>query len=165
MSLDVNLYKPQAYVRMMFLEDCKIGQKYEIPSVLITKEDIIDFAKKYDNIPLHTDEEYAKTTRFKDVIASGMMSLLVMWGKFQEQDILGDGLVAGKCFNTEWFTPVFAGDTLRGEVEIVGTYIRNRYNGAIQTKMTIYNQKDEIILINSTEAVVKRKDAPDSMEA
>ena len=57
---------------LMFLEDCKIGQKYEVPSILITKEDIIDFAKRYDNIPLHTDEEYAQTTRFKKIIASGM---------------------------------------------------------------------------------------------
>ena len=150
---------------LMFIEECKIGQRYEISAVLITKEDIIDFAKKYDNIPLHTDEEYAKTTRFKGIIASGMMSLLVMWGKFQEQDILGYGLVAGKCFNTEWFAPVFAGDILRGEVEIVGICARNKYNGAIQTKMIVYNQKDEIVLVNSTEAVVKRKDAPDTMQA
>ncbi|WP_400203140.1 MaoC family dehydratase [Candidatus Methanomassiliicoccus intestinalis] len=146
----------------MFLEDCKIGQKYEVPSILITKEDIIDFAKRYDNIPLHTDEEYAQTTRFKKIIASGMMSLLVIWGKFQEQDILGDCLIAGKCFSTEWFVPVFAGDILRGEVEIIETYPRNRYNGILKTKMTVYNHKNEIVLINFTEAVVKRKNTGDA---
>ena len=36
----------------------------DITSTVIEKEKMIDFARTYDSIPLHTDEEYAKTTPF-----------------------------------------------------------------------------------------------------
>ena len=40
------------------------------------------FARDYDNIPLHTDEEYAKTTPFGKLIAPGVMSFMLVIGRF-----------------------------------------------------------------------------------
>ena len=46
----------------MYFEEFEIGIQFNIDNVAIDKNDMLDFAKKYDCIPLHTDEEYAKKT-------------------------------------------------------------------------------------------------------
>lgn len=48
----------------MFFEDIKIGMAVDVSPVTVEKEKMIAFAMDYDNIPLHTDEEYAKKTPF-----------------------------------------------------------------------------------------------------
>ena len=51
----------------------------ETAPAVIKKEKMIDFALDYDNIPLHTDEEYVKTTPFGKLIAPGVMSFMSVW--------------------------------------------------------------------------------------
>ena len=46
----------------MFFDEMKIGMAVDIPPAVIEKDKMLSFAKDYDNIPLHTDEEYAKNT-------------------------------------------------------------------------------------------------------
>ena len=65
----------------MYFEEFVLGSEIEISPATIHKDDMIDFAKKYDSIPLHTDEEYAKTTMFGKLIAPGVMSFMSVWAK------------------------------------------------------------------------------------
>lgn len=59
----------------MYFDDIKLGMTAEIAPAVIEKEKMLAFARDYDNIPLHTDEEYAKKTPFGKLIAPGVMSL------------------------------------------------------------------------------------------
>ena len=43
----------------------------DIPPAVIEKQKMIDFALNYDNVTLHTDEEYAKTMPFGQTHCSG----------------------------------------------------------------------------------------------
>ena len=43
----------------MYFEELNVCMTVEIPPALIEKEKMMDFARTYDNIPLHTDENYA----------------------------------------------------------------------------------------------------------
>ena len=65
----------------MFFDELKLNQKIEIPAVEIKKEDMMDFAAKYDSRPLHLDENYAKNTAFHDLIAPGVFSFMIIWNK------------------------------------------------------------------------------------
>ncbi len=62
---------------------------------------MLDFAINYDNIPLHTDEEYAKSTHFVKLIAPGIMSFMAVWAKYLEVDFFGEELLAGKSTKIE----------------------------------------------------------------
>jgi len=141
----------------MFIEELNLDMVIEIEPQEIEKSEMIEFSKKYDPIPLHTDEEYAKTTRFGKLIAPGVMSCLVVWSKFIEQDVFGDELIAGKSSKIEWFKPVFAGDKLSGKIRISNVTRRNDYNGIVETTMDVYNQNNEMVLTNVTESIVKYK--------
>lgn len=141
----------------MYLEEFSTDMQIDIPEAVIDRERMLDFARLYDPLPLHVDEEYAKTTRFGALIAPGVMSFMAVWAKFMENDIFGDELIAGKSTKIEWFKPVFAGDVLRGKLRISAVTPRNPYNGIVETTIDVYNQHGEKVLSNITESVVKRK--------
>ena len=142
----------------MYFNELKIGQKTEIPSAYIEKEEMLDFAKKYDNIPLHTDEEYAKNTRFGGLIAPGVMSFMSVWAKYLEVDFFGEELIAGMSTKIEWFKPVFPGDTLKSDAEITNLTQRNERNGIAQVTINTFNEKNELVLKAVTEALVRCKE-------
>ena len=89
----------------MYFDDLKIGMTVEISPAVIEKEKMMAFARDYDNIPLHTDEEYAKTTPFGKLIAPGVMSFMSVWAKYLEVDFFGKELLAGKSSKIEWLSP------------------------------------------------------------
>lgn len=125
--------------------------------VTIEKERMLDFARLYDDIPLHTDEEYAKKTPFGKLIAPGLMSFASVWAKYLEVDFFGEELLAGKSSKIEWLKPVFAGDVLTGVAEVTRLTERNERNGIAEICLRAYNQNGELVLTNVTEAIVKRK--------
>ena len=80
----------------MYFDDLKIGMNIDISDTLIKEEEMIDFSLKYDNVPLHIDKKYAESTPFKKIIAPGVMSFMVVWNKYLENDFFGSELLAGK---------------------------------------------------------------------
>ena len=102
----------------MYFNDLKIGMTVVTKPVVIEKEKMLAFAREYDNVPLHTDEEYAKSTHFGKLIAPGVMSFLSVWAKYLEVDFFGEELLAGKSTKIEWKKPVFAGDELTGKATV-----------------------------------------------
>ena len=141
----------------MYFDDLKIGMAVDISSTVIKTEKMLSFAHDYDNIPLHTDEEYAKTTPFGKLIAPGVMSFMSVWSKYLEVDFFAGELIAGKSTKIEWLKPVFAEDTLSGKATITNLIKRNERNGLVEISIDAYNQNGELVLKNVTEAIVKCK--------
>ena len=139
----------------MFFEDIKIGMAVEISSTVIQKEKMLAFARDYDNIPLHTDEEYAEKTPFGKLIAPGVMSFMAVWAKYLEVDFFGEELLAGKSTKIEWLKPVFANDVLSGHATVTALTRRNARNGLVEVSIEAYNQNGELVLTDVTEAIVK----------
>ena len=146
----------------MYFEEFVLGSKTNIEPVVINKEDMISFANKYDPIPLHTDEEYAKSTHFGKLVAPGVMSFMSVWSKYLEVDFFGNELLAGKSTKIEWIKPVFANDVLSGKATITNLVMRNGKNGIVEISIDAYNQNGELVLKNVTEAVVKCKTTDNS---
>ena len=143
----------------MYFEEFKLGSKTQIEPAVINKDDMVDSAKKYDNIPLHTDEEYAKSTFFGKLIAPGVMSFMSVWAKYLEVDLAGDELLAGKSTKIEWFKPVFADDVLTSTCTVSKLTKRNEKNGIVELTFEVFNQNSELVLTDVTEMIVKCKPA------
>ena len=141
----------------MYFDDLKIGMTVEISPAVIEKEKMMTFARDYDNIPLHTDEKYAKTTPFGKLIAPGVMSFMSVWAKYLEVDFFGKELLAGRSTKIEWLKPVFADDVLSGRATITKLVKRNPQNGLVEVTIEAYNQNGDMVLTDVTEAIVKRK--------
>ena len=141
----------------MYFDDIKIGMTVDIPPTVIEKEKMLSFARDYDNIPLHTDEEYAKSTPFGGLIAPGVMSFMSVWAKYLEVDLFGKELLAGKSTKIEWFKPVYPNDNLSAKAVVTNLTKRNSKNGIVEISIEAYNQNGELVLTNITEAIVKSR--------
>ena len=141
----------------MYFDDLKLGMSVEIAPAVIEKQKMLDFAYTYDNIPLHTDEDYAKASPFGQLIAPGVMSFMAVWSKYLEVSFFSDSLLAGKSTKIEWLKPVYAEDVLTGRVVITNLVKRSEKNGLVEVTVEAYNQSGELVLTNVTEAIVKCK--------
>ena len=141
----------------MYFEELQIDMTVEIAPAVIEKQKMLAFAREYDPIPLHTDEAYAKSTPFGQLIAPGVMSFMSVWAKYLEVDFFGAELLAGKSTKIEWHKPVFADDVLIVSATITNLVKRNEKNGLVEITIKAYNQHGVHVLSNVTEAVVKCK--------
>ena len=139
----------------MYFDDLKIGMTVDTAPTVIEKEKMMAFARTYDNIPLHINEEYAKTTPFGKLIAPGVMSFMSVWAKYLEVGFFGEELLAGKSTKIEWIKPVYAEDVLSGKATITNLVKRNAKNGLVEVSIDAYNQNGELVLRDVTEAIVK----------
>jgi len=139
----------------MYLDDLKEGMEFEIPEVCIDKERMMEFARLYDPIPLHTDEEYAKQTRFGRLIAPGVMTFMSVWAEFVKLGVFGEQLIAGMSTKIEWFAPVYAGDVLHSVARMTRIERRNAFNGIAEVTVDVFNQKGVKVLSDVTESVVR----------
>ena len=139
----------------MYFNQLEVGMTVDLEPALIKKEKMLEFAKDYDNIPLHTDEEYAKSTPFGRLIAPGVMSFMSVWAKYLQVDFFGEELLAGKSTKIEWLKPVFADDVLTAKATITNLTKRNEKNGIAEVTIRAYNQNGELVLTSVTEAIVK----------
>lgn len=142
----------------MYLEDFTSGQKFILEKAVIDETQMIDFARTYNPVPIHLDNEYAKKTKLGRVTASGMMSYMAVWRKLIEIDPFGEELIAGTNASITLLAPVFAGDTLHGEAVIGEIKERNAYNGEIVITITAVNQDGVKVFEAASGAVVKRKE-------
>ena len=141
----------------MYFDELKLGMAVDLAPAVIEKEKMLAFAREYDNVPLHTDEAYAKNTVFGKLLAPGVMSFLAVWAKYLEVDFFGEELLAGKSTKIEWMKPVFAGDVLTGKARVTNLVRRNSKNGLAEVSIEVLNQNGDLVLTAVTEAIVKCK--------
>ncbi len=141
----------------MYFDDFVLNKTIDIRPVVIDKDEMMDFARRYDNVPLHMDEEYAKSTHFGRIIAPGVMSFMAVWANYLEIDLAGEELLAGKSTKIEWFKPVFAEDVLTAKAVITALTERNEKNGIVEITFYVKNQNDELVLTDVTEMIVKKR--------
>jgi acyl dehydratase len=135
---------------MQYLEDIKVGVKASFGRYDVTRDEVLDFARKYDPQAFHLDDEAAAKTHFGRISASGWhtcamtMAMLVENLKKNRQA----GLGSPGLDELRWLKPVYPGDTLRVESEIIDVRpSRSRPEmGSTRAKVTVFNQKDEPVM-------------------
>jgi acyl dehydratase len=142
-----------------WFEDLAIGMRFNSDAVQISEDEIKQFAAKYDPQPFHLDDEAARQTIFRGLVSSGWhtaaiaMRLAVETRPFGPHPLIGlgvDGL--------RWMLPVWPGDLLRLEGEVVGlTPSKTKPQGTVLVKWTLYNQKGEAVYTFTPTAFVPRR--------
>ncbi len=85
----------------------------------LTQEDIIRFAKEWDDRPFHTDPELAKSPIFGELIASGFHTWLATFRLCTEANVFDATALAGFGFEkVKFLRPVYSGTTIRAIVEV-----------------------------------------------
>ena len=130
-------------------EDLQPGQVLDLGSISPTKEEILAFAKQFDPQYFHLDEEAAKTSVFGGLCASGWhtcsMAMRLMVTNFLQQST---SLGSPGLENVKWLKPVFPGDILHLQHQIVESRpMRSRPDvGLVRTNWDMNNHKGEPVL-------------------
>lgn len=148
---------------MRYFEDLVVGEKSRFGSYVVTREEVLEFAKRYDPQPFHLSDEAAAKTHFGKVSASGWhtaamtMSMLVANMKENADASLG----AAGIDELRWLKPVYPGDTLRCETELLEKReSRSRpERGSTRSLTTVYNQHDEPVMRFIANALIGRRPA------
>lgn len=61
-----------------WFDDFRVGERFAFGDYLVTADEIVEFAKRYDPQPFHLDAEAASHSHFGGLIASGWMSCGVL---------------------------------------------------------------------------------------
>jgi acyl dehydratase len=136
-----------------YFDELVVGAKERFGAYEVRREDVIDFATRFDPQPFHLSDEAAARTYFGRIPASGwhscgmLMRMLVdRWRQDPERQAANLGGVG--VDDLRWLKPVYPGDILSCETEIVEkTTSRSRPEmGIVRTRITMFNQRDEAVL-------------------
>ena len=125
-----------------YFEQLDIGEKWFSGGRTITESDIVMFAAlSGDWYPLHTNKEWASATAFKQRIAHGMLLLSVATGLMEFKP----GIVVAfyGMDKVRFVSPVFIGDTISLEMELIEKNNKNEKSGVVTVTLNILNQRNE----------------------
>lgn len=110
---------------LLHADDLLVGDWMDLGEVSPTEAEIIEFARRFDPLPLHVDPAVAAASPFGGIIASAIHTLALFGSLASTRFIPRLALVAGKGMETVRFpTPVRPGDVLRGRMGVVAVDLR-----------------------------------------
>ncbi len=146
---------------MIYFEDLELGKELYYGSYDVTREEVIEFASKYDPQPFHLSDEAAAKTHFGRLAASGWhtcaMVMAVIARKVVETEQAGLG--SPGIDNLRWLKPVYPGDTLHVFSKIAEkTPSRSKPEiGSFRTDTVVKNQDDVPVLTFTSIVLIRRR--------
>ncbi len=135
-----------------YWEDFKLGERIVVGSVVVDKEEVIEFASRYDPQAFHVDEEAAKQSIYGGLIASGWHSCALIMRLICDSYMLeAASLGSPGVENVRWPKPVRPGDTLTAyRTTAESRESRSRPEaGIVKTLWEVENQNGEMVMTMS----------------
>ena len=146
---------------MIYFEDLEVGSTTHFGTYDVTREEVLDFARKYDPQPFHLSDEAAAKTHFGRIAASGWhtcaMVMAVIARKVVDEEQAGLG--SPGIDELRWLKPVYPGDTLHVRGTITEkTPSRSRPDiGSFRTETVVTNQDDVPVMRFTSIVLMQRR--------
>jgi acyl dehydratase len=141
-----------------YYEEYEIGQRWVTPGRTVTEADLVGFAGlSADFFPLHVDKEYAAKTRFGRRIAQGFLVMSMATGMVPADPAKVEALYG--IDKMRFLRPVFIGDTIHVEMEVIGMKERNDGSGVIDFKLEVVNQQAKAVVANIYRLLMRKRPA------
>jgi len=145
---------------MRYLEDFEPGQKFGTGRFVVEASRIKSFAAEFDPQPFHLDEDGARDTFFKGLVASGWHTAAMTMRLLVEGELKPAGGIIGAGFDEmRWPRAVRPGDELHVESEVLEVRVSKSRpdQGFIKVKMTTLNQNEEPVQVFVGNLIVPRR--------
>jgi acyl dehydratase len=146
--------------RVLYAEDLPVGRVFALGTWAVTIEDIKDFARAWDPLPFHLDDEAAAAGPFGGIIASGLhtQAILIRLGVESFTGQLAF-IAARELRSMRMFKPVRPGETLTGTIEIEEQRLRDDGRAVIVYRSELADAKGEVVLRLVLDVLVNRQPA------
>jgi 3-hydroxybutyryl-CoA dehydratase len=143
-------HRPEA----QFFDNVQIGDRWISPARTITETDVVNFAGltgDYD--PLHVDHEHARNTPFGRPIAHGLLGMSLVAGLGSHSPWMRTAAFV-RIIDWKFLKPIYIGDTVHVETEVVGKQDNPRRRGSITWVRRLVNHEGDIVQEGVTETLV-----------
>ena len=154
---------------MRYFEDLEIGAETYFGSYEVTREEVLDFARKYDPQPFHLSDEEAAKTHFGRIAASGWHTCAMTMAVVARHVVEGEqeGLGSPGIDELRWLKPVYPGDTLHVTGKLIEkTPSRSKPEiGSFRTETTVTNQDGVPVMRFTSIVLIRRRPAEETSGA
>lgn len=142
-----------------FLDDYHEGDIQEAGPISVTADEIIQFAKLYDPLPMHLSAEGGKDTVHASLISSGVLTIALKQRLIMSIERNTAIIGAVRIDNQQFLKPVRPGDDLSMHQVCTGTRrSKSRPDrGLLTWAFTLTNQNGETVFSSDDTVMVRRK--------
>lgn len=146
-----------------YAEDYRVGDVFDLGSIVVTKEEIVEFSQKWDPQPFHVNELSAEHSAFGGIIASGWHVTLLMMRMMNDSGFISPETSLGSPGHDglKWLKPVRPGERLSGTAKISEVRISKSKPelGFVTHIATLRNEASEEVYILKSTSIVKSRAA------
>ena len=147
---------------MIYFEDLELGRETEYGSYHVTREEVLEFARKYDPQPFHLSDEAAAKTHFGRLAASGWHTCAMTMRMMCDAYLLDSASLGSPGIDSRrWLKPVYPGDTLHVRMTVLQARpMASRPTvGLVQSGWEVMNQHGEPVLAMEGWGMFRRRPA------
>ncbi len=145
---------------ILHFEDFPVGYKVPLGPKTFSREQVLSFAREFDPQPFHLDDEYAATTHFGRVAASGWHVCATAMRMMCDTYLLRSAsLGAPGIEDLQWHAPVFPGDVVGGSMTVLQVRVSKRKPdmGLIRYRVELANQDERLVMSFQGWAMMRRR--------
>ncbi len=144
-----------------YYEDLEVGEEFLTPGRTVTEADVVTYAGfSGDYNPLHTDEEFAKTTVFGRRILHGPAAFCIATGLVARLGLVDGTAIAFLGMTWDLKGPIFIGDTIRVRERVQEKRLtRKPGRGIVTFEVEILNQRGEVVQSGQWKVMLATRDA------
>lgn len=147
-------------IRGQYFEEFEVGQKVTTVGRTVSESDIFQFAGlSGDYNQIHTDADFSKDAPFGQRVAHGLLGLAIASGLIMRTGVLEGTVIAFREINNwKFINPIFIGDTIHVETEVIETKALPRIGGgSVVIKLDVKKQSGETVMKGTWTALVMSK--------
>lgn len=147
-----------------YYEELEVGNiyKHAITRTVTEADNLLFSTLTYNSAWLHMDEEYSKAQGHPGRLVNSLFTLSLACGVTVADTTLGTTQGNLGFTDVKFTNPVYIGDTLRSETEIISRRESKSRPGAgiVEFETRSYNQDDKVVLSFRRTGMMFKKDAP-----
>ncbi|QSE90788.1 MaoC family dehydratase N-terminal domain-containing protein [Rhodococcus pseudokoreensis] len=141
----------------IYAEDLEVGTRIHLGTYEVSEEEVLEFGRRWDDLPIHTCPSKAASSQFGGLIASGVHTMAMNQSLMSRKFISHLAIVAGKGIREMRLDhPVRPGDTLSCDVTIVSIDLRDG-RADLTTRASMVNQDGQQVLDLTGVTVIRRR--------
>lgn len=131
----------------LYFEEIDTGWTLCGDTVCMERDEMVEFASRWDNQPMHVDPTAAAAMGFEDVIATSVLTFAAMSRSINSIYRRVHFLPSGIDVRMDFLKPVFAGDELTASVSIISKRpSRKKGRGVVTIECEMLDQLGEAVL-------------------
>jgi acyl dehydratase len=143
--------------KSLYFDDFFMGQKFVTKARTITETDVVNFAAlSWDHNRLHTDAEYAASTKYGQRIAHGLLGTIIHSGLAYQ--LTEESILAFIGLTWQFKLPIYIGDTIHVEQVVKEMRESSKPDRGILTfEKEMFNQRGEVVQTGTTTILVAKR--------